>query len=156
MPDADDYDDDSNDETADDRQFGMTRQQLRAMEKRAKNAEEAEKRAADAERRAAFAEAGIKLSDPKMSYFVKGYDGEMTAEAITAAATDAGFLAAPETDDDSKAELDALDRVSNASAGTSSRPSGDEKIAGLYAAADKGRDALIAQIRADGHEVKTA
>lgn len=151
-----DYDDDDNgtDET-DARNVTLNRAAIRKMEKRAKDADAAEQRAVEAERRAAFAEAGIKLSDPKMSYFVKGYDGEMTADAITAAATEAGFLAAP-TDDSSSSDLEALDRVSNASGGSNSKPSGNEKVAGLYAAADQGRDALIARIRADGHEVKTA
>ena len=42
-------------------------------------------------RELAFAKAGLPLDDPKMRYFVKGYDGEMEAEAIRAAAVEAGF-----------------------------------------------------------------
>jgi hypothetical protein len=33
------------------------------------------------------------MEDPKLKYFVRGYDGEMTAEAIREAALEAGFLA---------------------------------------------------------------
>lgn len=155
MPDTDDDDFDT-DDTAD-RSVTLNRAQIRSMEKRAKQADEAEKRAAEAERRAAFAEAGIKLSDPKMSYFVKGYDGEMTAEAITAAATEAGFLAPVTSSDDAaiNENLAASDRVGAAAAGGSSSSSQDSKVAELYAAADKGKDALIAQIKAHGNEVMT-
>ena len=42
-------------------------------------------------RELAFAKAGLPLDDPKRRYFVKGYDGEMEAEAIRAAAVEAGF-----------------------------------------------------------------
>ena len=47
-----------------------------------------------AERKIAFMEAGVSTTDPKMAYFVKGYDGDLKPESIKAAATEAGFLAA--------------------------------------------------------------
>lgn len=43
-------------------------------------------------RELAFFKAGIDTDDPRMKYFAKGYDGEMTAEAVRQAAMDAGFL----------------------------------------------------------------
>jgi hypothetical protein len=68
------------------------------IEEQAAKAREAEARAAAAERELAFAKAGLPLSDPKMTYFVKGYDGDLSPDAIKAAAEAAGFLtpAAPE------------------------------------------------------------
>jgi len=45
-----------------------------------------------AKRELAFVKAGIPLEDPKMSYFVKGYDGDLEADAIRQAAVDAGFI----------------------------------------------------------------
>ena len=39
-----------------------------------------------------FLKAGIDLDDPKMTYFVKGYDGELEPTAIRQAAVDAGFI----------------------------------------------------------------
>lgn len=56
----------------------------------------AEARASALERELAFAKAGLDLSDPKMSYFVKGYDGEADPEKIRAAATEAGFIGSTE------------------------------------------------------------
>ena len=45
-------------------------------------------------RQMAFYQAGIPQDDPRMQYFIKGYDGELEAEAIRSAATEAGFLQA--------------------------------------------------------------
>ena len=60
---------------------------------------EAEARASVAEeqlsgyqRRDTFRSAGLDLQDPRVKYFVKGYDGELDAEAIRQEAMSAGFL----------------------------------------------------------------
>lgn len=58
-------------------------------------ADKAEAALAVRERTDAFREAGIDPSDPRLSYFVKGYDGKMEGDAIKAAAVAAGFVAAP-------------------------------------------------------------
>lgn len=71
-------------------------------------------------RELAFARAGLPLDDPKMRYFVKGYDGEMTAEAIREAAAEAGFLATQREqgpDPQMQAAAAAQQRVMQASAG---------------------------------------
>lgn len=70
----------------------------------------------------AFAKAGIKLDDPKMKYFVKGYDGEMDPEEIRAAASEAGFLQvqtseAPAEEAQPNPAVQAQERVMTASAG---------------------------------------
>ena len=44
------------------------------------------------QRTEAFRSAGINPNDPRQSYFVKGYDGEIDPEPIRAAAVEAGFL----------------------------------------------------------------
>ena len=48
----------------------------------------------------AFLKSGIPLDDPKMPYFIKGYEGDLEPEAIKAAAIAAGFItvAAPPVD----------------------------------------------------------
>lgn len=70
----------------------------------------------------AFYKAGISMDDPKMRYFVKGYDGEMTAEAIRNAALEAGFIASQQqseqVDDGVQQQVfSAQQRVMAASAG---------------------------------------
>lgn len=62
-------------------------------DKALKAAAEAEARAAEAERRALFAEAGIP-SEGAGKYFRKGYEGELTIDAIKAEAEAAGLFKA--------------------------------------------------------------
>lgn len=47
------------------------------------------------ERENAFLKAGIDTDDARMRYFVDGYKGELTKDAIVAEATTAGFLTTP-------------------------------------------------------------
>jgi hypothetical protein len=62
---------------------------LRRSEKATRDA----KQAADlAARTLAFYRAGINPDDPRMSYFVKGYEGDLATASIRDAATQAGFL----------------------------------------------------------------
>ena len=77
------------------RQRDPVRAQIRRLEKRVKELEPFEGRAGKAERQLEMVKAGIDLNDPKAKYFVSGYDGEITADAIKAAATEAGLIAAP-------------------------------------------------------------
>lgn len=77
-------------------------------------------------RELAFAKAGIPLTDAKMNYFVKGYEGDLDPEAIREAATEAGFLsveAAPQeeaVDANAAAVASIQQRVMAASAGATS------------------------------------
>ena len=70
----------------------------REMETRLKDAEarasDAEDRASSYERRDTFRSAGLDPDDARVKYFVKGYEGELDAEAIRQEATAAGFLGA--------------------------------------------------------------
>ena len=61
---------------------------------------------AASQRDAAFREAGVDPADPKAKYFVKAYDGELSAEAIKAEAVAAGLVApaAPRVDPQVAAE----------------------------------------------------
>lgn len=125
-------DDDDDDDEQGGRTVTLKRDQIRQLEKQAKAATEATARAEAAERKLAFAEAGLSLADPKMAYFVKGYDGEMTAEAITAAATTAGFLSTESPSEESPkvpdAEAEALARNVDVSAYGGVPPAGAEAV----------------------------
>lgn len=43
-------------------------------------------------RELAFFKAGIDIDDPRMKYFAKGYEGELSADAVRQAAMEAGFI----------------------------------------------------------------
>jgi hypothetical protein len=110
---------------------------LRQQEKATR---EAQRERDEAKREAAFLRAGIDVEDPKTKYFVKGYDGELTRDAIRAAAIEAGYSEAPQagagaegqqTADQAAAaaaeaqrlaELGAQQRVDGASAGATPPP----------------------------------
>jgi hypothetical protein len=70
----------------------------REIAKRQRQAEEAEARAVRAERELALRDSGLDLSDPRVKFFADKYDGDPSAEAITAAATAAGFIEPPPPD----------------------------------------------------------
>jgi hypothetical protein len=63
---------------------------------KAKKADQFERENQTLKRELAFVKAGVPLEDPKMSYFVKGYDGDLEPEKIRDAAISAGFMQAPE------------------------------------------------------------
>ncbi len=68
-----------------------------------------------AERKLAFAEAGVPLSDPKAKYFVKGYEGEYTADAIKAEWGSFAGASAPVPDHSD--DIAAAQRITDASTG---------------------------------------
>jgi len=62
------------------------------LRKAANRAKKLENELNSLKREVAFAKAGINPDDPKMRYFIKGYEGEMEADQIKAAAAEAGFI----------------------------------------------------------------
>jgi hypothetical protein len=85
--------------------------------RRAKKArEKAEKELADMRKQMAFAKAGIDTDDPKTAYFVRAYEGEVTAEAIRAEAIKVGFIQEP-TDDPNPADVSAQRDITEAALG---------------------------------------
>lgn len=111
------------DDETNERTVTLRRDQIDVLEKQAKTAGDSLARAEAAERKLAFAEAGLPLNDPKMAYFVKGYDGDINTEAIRTAATEAGFLTAPVVDVDAEA----LARTQQVAAGATSANAGPEQ-----------------------------
>jgi hypothetical protein len=133
--------------------------QLRREAKAAKTAAE---EANAAKRELAFMRAGIDSTDPKLSYFVKGYDGEIDADAIKSAAVEAGFLASalantdPVSDPSVAANLDAASRIAAASTGATTPSTAYQAAEAsiVEAFTSGGQEALIAQMRSMGLIVK--
>ena len=78
-----------------------TRNPVRArMKQLEKEAEELRKQIAEADamkRELTFVKAGIDPADPKFKYFVKGYDGELSPDAIREALVEAQLISPPDT-----------------------------------------------------------
>lgn len=118
---------------------------IRALRKAANSAKRLKVENAQMKRELAFAKAGIALDDPKMRYFVKGYDGELEAEAIREAATEAGFIAVEQAsqeqalDQNVQAAASAQQRVMAASAGATAEDISEEAaLARMEAAMQEG------------------
>ena len=70
--------------------------------------------------------AGVPMDNPMAKYFVKGYDGEVSAEAIRLAAEEANLIQKAAEAAQVKAEADAWNRVTRAQrAGGTSEPVAD-------------------------------
>lgn len=99
------------------------RARMRLLEK---ETAELKKQVAEAEavkREMAFLKAGVPMDNPVAKYFVKGYDGEITPEAIRQAAEEANLIAKAAENAQAKSEADAWGRISRAQrAGETSDP----------------------------------
>ena len=118
QPYDDDYQDDD-DQTDQQPERNPLRTQLKRQEKEIKALREQADLGATATRALEFAKAGINLGDPKSGVFVRGYDGELTLEAIKAAGVDFGLVDAPTPQADTSPERAASQRMDQAVAGSS-------------------------------------
>jgi hypothetical protein len=111
------------DETDDEAPKDPVRARMRLLEK---EAAELKKQVAEAEalkREMAFIKAGIPTDNPMSKYFVKGYDGDITPEAIRQAAEEANLIAKAAENAQAKTEADAWNRITRAQrAGETSEP----------------------------------
>ena len=102
------------------------RARMKQLEKELQQSKQALAEAEAIKRENAFMKAGIPMDDPMAKYFVKGYDGEISAEAIRAAAQEANLIQKAADDAKAKSEVDAWNRISRAQrAGETSEPAAD-------------------------------
>ena len=153
-----DYDDtdDGGDEGSEVKYAPVPREQVRTWEKQSKAAQEAEERAATAERRLALLEAGAgSLTERQQKALLASIDGDITADTLREAAVDLGFMQ-PAKDAAPDAETEALNRMSQASSGATD-PNSEDSVARITRVSrEGGKDALLAQIQADGHQIVTS
>jgi hypothetical protein len=117
----------------------VPRAHIRDLEAKAKRAEELEAQLAEAQRDSAFTQALGPSTDPRLDYFRRGYQGDVTPEAIRQAAAEAGFLAtesqpAPQQPAASSQDLAAHARMASASAGADAASAPPDLAAQIAAA----------------------
>lgn len=131
----------------------------RGLRRAANKSKKLESELAAARRELAFTKAGINPDDPKMKYFVRGYDGEMTADAVKQAALEAGFLASQASEDKLVHQQAAAsqNRVMSAAAGAIMEDSSEEAAYARMAAAmeEGGVDAMLDVARQYGIPIAT-
>jgi hypothetical protein len=116
-------DDDNEQQLDDDTPVTIAAKDLKALRNIARSASETAAQAAAAQRELAFARAKIDVTDPKMSYFIKGYEGDLEPDKIRTAAQEAGFISTDSHQVQIPAgELQGHQQMGAASAGANSKP----------------------------------
>jgi ribosomal protein L12E/L44/L45/RPP1/RPP2 len=125
------------------------RAQLRKLEKEAAELRKQNAEAAQLRRELAFIKAGINPDDPKAKYFVKGYDGDLSTEAIVSAATEAQLIAPQSTaTPDDRAGWNTTNRIA---AGAETAPDGPSWIDRISKAQSESElMAIFAEAQAQG------
>lgn len=116
MSEFDDFED-SNEEVQESR--NPLRSRIKELESEIKSMRQQAVEAEQAKRELAFVKAGIDPADSAAKYFVKGYDGELTVDAIKQAAVEARLLS-PAQSEDLVAEQNAWSRTNQVAAGAGS------------------------------------
>lgn len=110
-------------ETDDEAPKDPVRARMRLLEKEAADLKKQLAEAEAVKREMAFLKAGVPMDNPVAKYFVKGYDGEVTPEAIRQAAEEANLIAKAAENAQAKSEADAWGRITRAQrAGETSEP----------------------------------
>lgn len=125
----------------------LSRSDLRKLREKARKHDEMEQKLQAMERKELFRDAGVNPSDAKFKYFVKGYDGEMTVEAIQKEAAEAGLITLePENPPE---EVEGHQKIDQAGAGAAPTGKVDalEKLKGSEA---KSLDEFIDEARKAG------
>lgn len=110
MSDVNEFDDETVDQGQD-----PVRAHMRKLEKELKQERAARAEAEAAKRELAFVKAGVPFDNPVAKYFIKGYDGEITPDAIRAAAEEANLIQPSKQAEETKAEQEVWGRISKAS-----------------------------------------
>jgi len=133
----------------------LKRDQIKSLQRDAKQARKSQQEADSLRRELAFARAGVgDLTERQQKALFATIDGDVTADAVREAAVDLGFMQPPPTSAQD-AEQAEMQKMSQASAGASD-PGSEDSVARLHKAAAQGRDALLAQLQADGVSLQSA
>ena len=105
------------------------RARMKQLEKEAKELRKQLAEFSTTQRELAFVKAGIDPSSPQAKYFVKGYDGELTPEAIKAAAEEAQLITPQNvTQDTDKAAWQQTNKIAAGAETASEGPSWMKRI----------------------------
>jgi cell division septum initiation protein DivIVA len=123
----DDFNEDDYDQPA--TEANPVRARMKQLEKEAKELRKQVAEFAVTQRELAFAKAGIDPASPQAKYFVKGYDGDLTPEAIRAAAEEAQLITPqPVQADPDKAAWQQTNRIAAGAETASEGPSWIKRI----------------------------
>ena len=131
----------------------------RGLRRAANKSKKLENELTQMRRELAFTKAGINPDDPRMRYFVRGYDGELSSEAVRDAAIEAGFLQQQTSSADPTLQnaAAAQSRVMQASGGAMVEDSTEDAAYARLAAAmeEGGVDAMLDVARQYGIPIQS-
>lgn len=126
---ADTYEDDESIYDESTSEQNPVRARMKQLEKENREAKKLVAELQTAAKELSFAKAGIDVTDPRFKYFVKGYDGEPTPEAIRQAAEEAQLITPQATPQDTdKAAWQQTNKIAAGAETASSGPSWRKRI----------------------------
>jgi hypothetical protein len=126
------YEDDSDQQPSQ----NPVRAQLKAQEKELRELRKQLAESQTVQKELAFVKAGIDLTSPMSKYFIKGYDGELTPEAIRLAAEEAQLIT-PQVSEEDQAEKQGWKQTNKIAAGSEVSPPPASWIKRIQDAASK-------------------
>ena len=119
MSEYEDFDSEFDDQTETEPTQNPVRARMKQLEKEARELRKQVAEFSATQRELAFVKAGIDPASPQAKYFVKGYDGDLTPEAIRAAAEEAQLITPLASED---ADKQAWKQSNKIAAGSESAP----------------------------------
>ena len=149
---ADTYEDDESIYDESTSEQNPVRARMKQLEKEAKELRKQVAEFQTTKREMAFVKAGIDPASPQAKYFVKGYDGDLTPEAIRQAAEEAQLITPQATPQDTdKAAWQQTNRIAAGAETASEGPSWIKRINDASSAEEL--TAIFAEAQAQGVEL---
>lgn len=128
MSEYEDFDSEFDDQTETEPTQNPVRARMKQLEKEARELRKQVAEFSATQRELAFVKAGIDPASPQAKYFVKGYDGDITPEAIREAAVEAQLITPLASEDADKQAWKQSNKIAAGSESAPPPPSWNKRI----------------------------
>lgn len=128
MSEYEDFDSEFDDQTETEPTQNPVRARMKQLEKEARELRKQVAEFSATQRELAFVKAGIDPASPQAKYFVKGYDGDLTPEAIREAAVEAQLITPSVSEDADKQAWKQSNKIAAGSESAPPPPSWNKRI----------------------------
>ena len=128
MSEYEDFDSEFDDQTETEPTQNPVRARMKQLEKEARELRKQVAEFSATQRELAFVKAGIDPASPQAKYFVKGYEGDLTPEAIREAAVEAQLITPLASEDADKQAWKQSNRIAAGSESAPPPPSWNKRI----------------------------
>lgn len=128
MSEYEDFDSEFDDQTETEPTQNPVRARMKQLEKEARELRKQVAEFSATQRELAFVKAGIDPASPQAKYFVKGYDGDLTPEAIRQAAEEAQLITPLASEDADKQAWKQSNKIAAGSESAPPPPSWNKRI----------------------------